>query len=125
MYQDLESVQMLHDLIQTPDNFFAHIRRYSTSLTTTMIYGWRTPVFEVPHVLEMFKAMEEFMVLAQQALLYDWYPFLRGMALYLPGWLVPGQKRAKALFETEKRIFTNLFARAKVEAQAGTLKECE
>jgi len=46
---------MLVDLIQRPEDYRYNIRRYSTSLTTTMVYGWRTPTYDVPYVKEMFQ----------------------------------------------------------------------
>lgn len=49
---------MLLDLIRDPSDFRYHIRRYSTSLTTTMVYGWRTPTYDVPYVNEMFEVSE-------------------------------------------------------------------
>jgi hypothetical protein len=36
-YQMLENKQMLNDLLDTPDDFLKHIRRYSNALTTTMV----------------------------------------------------------------------------------------
>lgn len=42
-YQDLENKQMLLDMMDRPAEFVNHIRRYSTSLTTQMIFGFRTP----------------------------------------------------------------------------------
>jgi hypothetical protein len=41
-YQDLENKQMLRDLLDEPHDFVNHIRRYSNSLTTQMVFGFRT-----------------------------------------------------------------------------------
>lgn len=53
-YQDLEIKAMLMGLLETPDDFFQHIRRYTTSLTTQMTFGYRTPTSKDPNLLEMF-----------------------------------------------------------------------
>lgn len=54
-YQDLEIKAMLMGLLESPDNFFQHIRRYTTSLTTQMTFGYRTPTSKDPNLVEMFK----------------------------------------------------------------------
>jgi hypothetical protein len=38
-YQELENKQMLHDILQDQGDVFIHLRRYSTSLTTSIVYG--------------------------------------------------------------------------------------
>jgi len=39
-YQMLENKQMLHDMLKQPDDFLEHVRRYSNSLTTSLVYGY-------------------------------------------------------------------------------------
>ena len=41
-YQELENKQMLVGLLDTPNQFIDHIRRYTNSLTTQMVFGFRT-----------------------------------------------------------------------------------
>lgn len=38
-YQMLENKQMLYGLLTQPEDFLLHIRRYSNSLTTSMVFG--------------------------------------------------------------------------------------
>lgn len=38
-YQDLENKQMLAELLDRPDLFLESIRRYSNSLTTSIVFG--------------------------------------------------------------------------------------
>ena len=53
-YQDLENKIMLKGLIDTPNDFINHLRRYATSLTTQMTFGYRTPTSDDPELIEMF-----------------------------------------------------------------------
>lgn len=53
-YQDLEVKAMLMGLLESPGNFLNHIRRYTTSLTTQMAFGYRTPESDDKNLLEMF-----------------------------------------------------------------------
>lgn len=38
-YQVLENKQMLNDIMEHPGRLLEHIRRYSNSLTTSMVFG--------------------------------------------------------------------------------------
>lgn len=53
-YQDLENKAMLMGFLESPNDFINHIRRYTTSLTTQMTFGYRTPASDDPNLVEMF-----------------------------------------------------------------------
>jgi len=46
---------MLMGLLENPNDFINHVRRYTTSLTTQMTFGYRTPTSDDPNLLEMFE----------------------------------------------------------------------
>lgn len=54
-YQDLENKQMLHGLMSEPDLFIDHIRRYTNSLTTQMVFGFRTTGIDDPKLKRLFE----------------------------------------------------------------------
>jgi hypothetical protein len=54
-YQDLENRAMLMGLLENPKDFFNHIRRFTTSLTTQMTFGYRTPTSDDQNLLDMFE----------------------------------------------------------------------
>jgi hypothetical protein len=53
-YQDLENKAMLIGLLEKPDQFIDHIRRFTNSLTTQMIFGFRTISTEDPKLKQLF-----------------------------------------------------------------------
>ncbi len=53
-YQDLENKNMLLGLLERPDDFVMHLRRYTSSLTTQMVYGFRTISTEDTRMLQFF-----------------------------------------------------------------------
>ena len=57
-YQILENQRMLVDLLDTPDRFVDHIRRYANSLTTQMIFGFRTTDVDDPKLLRMYEVCD-------------------------------------------------------------------
>ena len=53
-YQDLENKIMLTGLIDDPGNFLDHIRRFTFSLSTQLIFGFRCPDMDDPNLKALF-----------------------------------------------------------------------
>ncbi|KAK5172958.1 uncharacterized protein LTR77_003080 [Saxophila tyrrhenica] len=121
-YQMLENKQMLNDLLDTPDRFLHHIRRYSNALTTSMVFGWRTPTYENVAIKQLFEGFNEFAEINQTgtAALIDFFPFLR----QLPDFILPAQKKAKEMHKRERELYLGHWLRAKNEWKDGTIKNC-
>ncbi|EED21265.1 cytochrome P450, putative [Talaromyces stipitatus ATCC 10500] len=122
-YQDLESKALLTGLLENPNDFFNHIRRYTTSLTTQMTFGYRTPTSDDPNLLEIntpiyYSFLNTF--IAQTAVLLDFYPILRR----LPEIFFPVIKRGRAYHEREKRLFMKHLMNARRQLRSGTAKPC-
>ncbi|KAK5191325.1 hypothetical protein LTR16_007617, partial [Cryomyces antarcticus] len=102
-YQVLENKQMLYEMLVQPEQFLENIRRYSNSLTTSMVFGWRAPTYDNKDVKQLFEGFEQFSVINQTgtAALIDFFPILRR----LPDWVLPTQAKAKELHEKEKRLY--------------------
>ncbi|OQV03623.1 hypothetical protein CLAIMM_08642 [Cladophialophora immunda] len=121
-YQMLENRQMLHQLLADPEHFLQHIRRYSNALTTTMIYGWRTPTYEDDKMKQLFDGFSKFAEINQTgtAALIDFCPWLRK----LPDFVLPTQKKAKELHREEKALYLGHWLTAKKAVQDSTIKPC-
>ncbi|KAK4497142.1 hypothetical protein PRZ48_011592 [Zasmidium cellare] len=121
-YQMLENKQMLNDLLDTPDDFLQHIRRYSNALTTSMVFGWRTPTYADAKIQQLFEGFSEFAEINQTgtAALIDFFPILRRF----PDWLLPTQKKAKELHRVERKLYLDHWLRAKKEIKDGTINHC-
>lgn len=53
-YQDLENNVMLKGFLDTPEDFHSHIRRYTFSLSTQIIFGYRSPDIRDPNLQQLF-----------------------------------------------------------------------
>lgn len=53
-YQDLENKFLLAGLLDSPNDFLSHIRRYTFSLSTQMIFGYRAPDMKDPRLQQLF-----------------------------------------------------------------------
>lgn len=110
-YQMLENKQMMYRCLIEPERFLYSIRRYSNALTTTMVFGWRTPTYEDEKMKQLFDGFSEFAEINQTgtAAPIDFFPFLR----ILPDFMLPTQKKAKELHKREKALYLGHWLRAK------------
>lgn len=113
---------MLNDLLDTPDDFLEHIRRYSNALTTSMVFGWRTPTYADKYMQQLFNGFNEFAEINQTGLaaLIDFYPVLR----QLPDFILPAQKKAKELHRVERELYLMHWLNAKKAYQSGKINHC-
>ncbi|KAF2827188.1 cytochrome P450 [Ophiobolus disseminans] len=121
-YQDLENKQMLVDLLDSPRNFVEHIRRYSNSLTTQMVFGFRTTSHTDSKLRQLFDCFEKWGELAAgpSSQLLDIYPVLRR----LPPFLRPNYRYAQGLHKTEMELYLGHWMATKRGLENGTGKPC-
>ncbi|KAK5412216.1 hypothetical protein LTR20_007214 [Exophiala xenobiotica] len=115
-YQELELRQMLADMVKRPDKYHDHVRRYSTSLVTSITFGWRSLAFNDPDVKAIYDGFEEFAVASQvSASMLDYFPILRN----LPDFMNPSKKRGKELHKEEIALYKHYMLRVKERKEKG------
>ncbi|KAM0251917.1 hypothetical protein ACHAQJ_007932 [Trichoderma viride] len=121
-YQDLEVRAMLMGLLENPKDFLNHIRRYTTSLTTQMAFGYRTPASDDEDLLMMFENFEELSKLSgsQSGAVLDLYPIAR----ILPDFLLPIRKSGRDYHKRELKLFMKHFLNARQQLKSGKAKPC-
>lgn len=118
-YQDLESKQMLSGFLDDPHHFIDHIRRFTTSLTTQMVYGFRTTSIHDEKLKRLYRCVEKWseVVGSSAAALLDVYPLLRNL-----GFMSPGKRYAQALHKEESALYVGHWMDAKKRVIQGTAK---
>ena len=121
-YQDLENKQMLMGLLEQPDLFADHIRRYTNSLTTQMVFGFRTISIDDPKLKQLFHGFEKFCEVTGNgvAVLIDLFPILRN----LPDFMLPMRAYCKGLHKKESDLYVGHWLNVKKAIKAGTAKVC-
>ncbi|CAG9988754.1 unnamed protein product [Clonostachys byssicola] len=117
-YQHCDSLQLLDDIVDRPDAWLEHIQRYTASISTTLLYGWRTPHTNTGYVKDLLEWME----VTSDALnfqLVDFYPSLRILYKVLPGWVLPNKRKLQNLQKLENRVFYDLLGKAKEKLESG------
>lgn len=56
-YQDYESVTMMHDLLESPQEFLAHTERFATSVIFSAVYGVPTRSARPPDYVQVLRCL--------------------------------------------------------------------
>lgn len=54
-FQHFDSLQLLNDFVINPDGWVQHVQRYTASISTTLLYGWRTPQTSTGYVKDLLE----------------------------------------------------------------------
>lgn len=117
-YQDLESKQMLCGFLDEPHLFSDHIRRFTNSLTTQMVFGFRTIDIHDENLLRLYEGFEKWSKVMEStsAASLDVFPILRK----LPDFMLPMRRYANELHKTEKALYVGHWMDTKKKIQQGT-----
>ncbi|KAJ6516924.1 cytochrome P450 [Mycena vitilis] len=77
--QQAESVQLLYEILSSPESFYTHIQRYSNSVILSVLYGKRAPRFETPETVAFYKVQHEWITLLEPGATppLDFFPILK------------------------------------------------
>jgi len=123
-YQSLELMQMCLDVLQDPARFVDHIGRATTSISSSMTYGFRIPSLGNAIAEQMFETTHGFFELVVKSQFFDWYPSLRVVAKLLPPFLNPMAAKATRIYRKERAHFLKLFLDAKARDKMGDALPC-
>jgi cytochrome P450 len=120
--QDLESKQLMYDLVHDPEHFYDHNRRYSSSVILTATYGHRMPDWNAEIVRSIYKVINNLQNFATPGMwLVDTFPELAAFPSWLLGnWRSYGRK----CFEHDSPIYLQLWRDMKKEVDEGRANPC-
>jgi hypothetical protein len=54
-YQHFDSLQLMNDFLEEPSNWVGHLQRYTASIASGVLYGWRTPKTDTGYVKDLIE----------------------------------------------------------------------
>ncbi|KAH6647035.1 cytochrome P450 [Truncatella angustata] len=121
-YQNLESRQMLVDILDNPDEHKRHIQRFSNAVTCQMVYGFRTTSWSDPELQSVVSLFADNTALAVSipARLMDCYPVLQK----IPQRLLPVYREAVDIERRCASIFLSRWHEVIRKVQDGIAMPC-
>lgn len=120
--QDFESKQLMTELLDSPDRFYEHNRRYSASVIMLLTYGYRLPTWEHPLVSKIYKVLDSLTEMtAPGAHVVDSFPSLARLPQFLFGnWRTFAQK----VYAHDSKVYIELWDTLKKGVDNGTAADC-
>ena len=120
--QDLESKRLLFDMLNEPDEFYDHNRRYAASVIITATYGHRIDSWDHPLAKKIYSVLNN---LQQFMTPGDWLVDTLPALSYLPEQLF-GNWRAfgKKCFDHDHKVYLGLWENLKQEVKEGKAHDC-
>ncbi|KIW12380.1 hypothetical protein PV08_09657 [Exophiala spinifera] len=116
----LESHRYLLDVLQDPDNFLSHVKRYTSSVIMFSIYGRRVLDLNDPVLGAIYDELSHFSEAAGQIHNVDKYPVLE----YLPRALQWWRPKWEAYHQKEVELWMGLWNDLKKQLNAGVRTGC-
>jgi len=109
--QNAEASQTMFQLLQDPEGYYDHIRRYSTAVILASVFGQRGAQFQSSKVQALYHAQDQFTSILEQGATppIDAFPFLRSLPEFLCGW----KTQAKAIREEQRSLYFALLNETK------------
>jgi len=119
---DFESKQLMVDLLDSPEDFYDHNRRYAASVIFQITYGHRIPTMSDPRGEQIFAVIENVSKMAQPgAYLVDAFPSLAALPQWMTGnWRDAGER----IFEHDYGVLGGFWQKLKEEVDKGIAKDC-
>ena len=120
--QEAEATQTMFELVQDPQHYYDHIRRYTTAVILASVYGKRGARFDSPNVQALYHAMDQFTAIMEQGATppVDEFPILK----LVPEFLAPWKRRAKAVRDEQKKLYLRLLSETMARLEAGEGSDC-
>ncbi|KAH6971061.1 cytochrome P450 [Ilyonectria sp. MPI-CAGE-AT-0026] len=122
--QQFEAIQLIHDIAtdeKKEENFYMHVRRYTTSVVLLSTYGLRVSIWDCETIREIYTVLTEFSITAEPgAYIADLFPPLGR----LPQWLQWWRPTATRAYNRHTAIFMKYWNTLKEKLEHGNAPEC-
>ncbi|KAK7032164.1 hypothetical protein VNI00_013338 [Paramarasmius palmivorus] len=114
--QRAEACQVMHDLLNDPENFFKYVGRYSNSVTMSILFGKRCPRYESAESAAFFRANDSWNhALSPSIPPVDLFPFLD----YLPEKIAWWKKLARETRQLQRNLYFGLVDECEARMKRG------
>ncbi|RAO70690.1 uncharacterized protein BHQ10_006702 [Talaromyces amestolkiae] len=120
--QDAESTLTIHQLAQNPARYYDHIRRYSTGVILSSVFGVRGPEFDHPNVTRLYHVQDQFTAILDTGATppVDIFPLLRR----LPDFMSPWRRWARRIRKEQRQLYLELLHDVKDRRVRGCRRNC-
>lgn len=115
--QNAEATQTMCQILQNPEGYYDYIRRYSTAVVLSSVFGQRGAEFKSPKVQALYHVQEQFTRILEPGATppVDAFPWLR----YLPDVLASWKAKARIIRAEQRALYFGLLEETKARLAKG------
>ncbi|KAJ7677806.1 cytochrome P450 [Mycena polygramma] len=115
--QQAEATQLLYDILRQPESFYNHVRRYSSSVILSVLYGKRAPRYETPETSTFFAVQHEWELVLEPGAAppVDLIPILK----YVPARWAPWKRACALTRRLQRTLYFGLLDETKERLARG------
>ncbi|KAF7531274.1 hypothetical protein G7054_g9043 [Neopestalotiopsis clavispora] len=106
--QDFETHQLLHDFLESPEEYRRHLERFTISIGSTIAFGKRSPSVDDPAVKTLLEWFRDAVTAGSSLQLADWWPILRPVIRGVPEIMNPIKKELNRLHFMELNLWKGM-----------------
>ncbi|KAJ5851257.1 uncharacterized protein N7529_010642 [Penicillium soppii] len=120
--QEAEATLTLYQLAQSPECYYDHIRRYSTAVILSSVFGIRGPEFNHPNITRLYHVQDQFTAILETGATppIDVFPFLKR----LPDFMSPWRRWARRIRAEQRQLYFELLQEVKSQRKRGIQRNC-
>ena len=120
--QNAEATQTMLQLVQDPNGYYDHIRRYSTAVILASVYGQRGARFDSPKIQALYHAQDQFTSILEPGATppVDAFPFLKSLPEFMASW----KTKAKTIQKEQKTLYFSLLRETRDRMAKGSSPDC-
>lgn len=120
--QAAEATLTLKQLMQSPQDYYDHIRRYSTAVILSSVFGIRGPEFNHTNVQRLYHVQDQFTAILETGAAppVDVFPILK----FLPDFVSPWRQWALRIRDEQRKLYFNLLQNVKDRRSQGIQRNC-
>lgn len=120
--QAAEATLTLRQLMHTPQDYYDHLRRYSTAVILSSVFGIRGPEFNHPNIQRLYHVQDQFTAIMETGATppVDIFPVLK----LLPSFMAPWRKWALSIRAEQRELYFDLLQSVKNRIARGIRRNC-
>ncbi|CAG7990701.1 unnamed protein product [Penicillium salamii] len=120
--QEAEATLTVYQLAQSFECYYDHIRRYSTAVILSSVFGIRGPEFNDPNIKRLYHVQDQFTAILETGATpsIDVFPFLK----HLPDFMSPWRRWARLVRAEQRQLYFELLQEVKSQRKRGIQRNC-
>ncbi|CAG8422833.1 unnamed protein product [Penicillium salamii] len=120
--QEAEATLTVYQIAQSSECYYDHIRRYSTAVILSSVFGIRGPEFNHPNITRLYHVQDQFTAILETGATppIDVFPFLK----HLPDFMSPWRRWARLIRAEQRQLYFELLQEVKSQRQRGIQRNC-